>query len=149
MGRILISMYLVFACGLSVACKPYPAPAGSEPARWASSDEAIELVPYVVLGTASFESDDLTGKRGFRFKVERWIKGNGPDVIYVRGPYYTRKSKAPYHSCMVEIPLDTPIVVMLNSVAQDGSVNGIHHFDFLKNNRLFVKEFWRPSEFGL
>ena len=130
------------------ACKPTPAPPGVK-RHWASPDEARVVAPAIVLGTGSFESDELSQKRGFRFTVERWLKGSGPDIIYVRGPYYSKQSRLPYHSCMIEFPLNSRVVLLLKSVELDGSAVGIHEFDFLKEANLFVRPFWDPDKFGL
>jgi hypothetical protein len=132
---------------IAAACKPLPAPPGVT-RHEASPEEAQAVAGAVVMGTASYD-DDAAKNRGFRFSVERWLKGSGPNTIYVRGPYYTRLSKLPYHSCMIEFPLNERIVVILKSVEADGSALGIHDFDFLKTENMFVRPFWEPAKFGL
>src|SRR5262249_39361506 len=130
------------------ACKPLPATPGVT-RHSASPEEAQAVAAAVVMGTASYDSDDAAQEPRFRFSIERWLKGNGPDTIYIRGPYYTRRSKLPYHSCMIEFPLHKRIVVILKSVEADGSAEGVHDFDFLKTRNMFVRPFWDPANFGL
>ena len=148
MKLLAVATTLLIVSSPAVACKPLPAPPGVT-RHWASPEEAQTVVPAIAVGTASYDGDGAPRGRAFRFTVERWVKGTGPEVIYVRGPYYTRQSRLPYHSCMIEFPLNARIVLLLKSVEPDGTAVGVHDFDFLKDKNIFVRPFWEPGKFGL
>jgi hypothetical protein len=147
MKKLICVIVLLGVSGPALACLPAePAPPGVQ-RRWASPAEARALVPFIAIGTVTYESDEAFKADGsrYRFTVERWVKGSGPDVLLVRGPYNTRKSKLMTHSCQTEIPVDVPIALLMTSVAADGDAAGIHEFSYLREANLFVRPIWKPA----
>jgi len=148
MRAIAAATILLFVGFDAVACKPAPPPPGVH-RRSATPQEAQALAPFAAIGRVSLDPDDQLKARGFRFTVERWIKGSGPEVVYVSGPFYSRHSKLPAHSCMVELPIDTRVVLLLKAVEADGRVVGIHDFEYLNQTNLFVSPVIPPHRLGL
>lgn len=84
-----------------------------------------------------------------RFAVEQWLKGTGPNVVYVHGPFYTPPPTGPVHSCMHQLPVNVRIVMPFKAIGNTGTADGLHEYDYLKDTNLFVRPYWSPKQFGL
>ncbi len=146
--RFATACIFLFLAYEATACSPPRLPPGVT-GRSASPQEILELVPHAALGSASFDSDEELKVRGFRFTVERWIKGSGPVVIYVRDGLYSRHSKLPASSCDKEIPLNTPIVLLLKYIEPDGNALVTQRVFYFKELQIYVPPIIAPSAFGL